>query len=450
MSHRTRPSLTAPLVALLVAGAFAPNAFASGFQLREQSASSQGVSFAGVSAGGSDIGAMFFNPAALPLYSGLQFSLGASYVMPEAKFSQGVASRAPIFLASARPIAGPNSHPDSAQDAVLPTFNVLWSATPDLKLGLTVNVPFGMVTEYNADFIGRYHAQKSDLKTLDIAPTVAYRINKQWSVGASFIARKAEAQLTNAVDFGAIGAAVGIPGFVPGGSDGMASLKGSKWGYGYRAGLTYQPTEALRIGVSYSGPMTLDLDGTITYTGVPSILASSFKDGNASAEMKLPSTTSIGIHYEVSRKFSLQAEAARTDWSTFKELRVKFATGQADSVTNENWQNAWFLSLGGTYKLTEATTLRAGVATDQSATMDAYRTPRIPDADRSWLSLGLSHQVTKSLAFDCAYTHIFVKAAPIGLATGTNASSPDFFRGNLAGEFKSLINIFSVQARYTF
>lgn len=450
MNHSSRFSLSASLVALLAAGASAPNAYASGFQLREQSASAQGSSFAGVSAGGSDISGMFFNPAGLTQFSGLQFSIGATYVMPVAEFANGSASRAPIFPAAVRPISGPSSHPDSAKDALLPTFGVMWSATPDLKLGLTVNVPFGMVTDYNADFIGRYHARKSDLRTLDLAPTVAYRIGKGWSVGASFVARRTDAELTNAVDFGAIGAAVGIPGSIPGGADGLATLKGNKWNYGYRAGITFEPTETFRIGLAHSGAVKVNLDGTISYAGVPALLASNFKNGSASAEVELPATTSLGTTYKVSPAFTLQAEAARTDWSGFQELRVKFGTGQADSVTHENWRDTWFLSLGGTYKLNEALTLRGGLASDQGAAPDAYRTPRIPDADRTWASLGLAYQLTKSVALDAAYTHIWVKSAPVGLATGTSPSNPDFFRGNLSGEYTNRIDMLALQLRWSF
>ena len=76
------------------------------------------------------------------------------------------------------------------------------SLSPDLRLGFSVNASFGMGTEYDSDFIGRYHALKSDLQVLDFAPSVAYRVNAQWSVGAAFVARRTQAELTNAVDFG--------------------------------------------------------------------------------------------------------------------------------------------------------------------------------------------------------------------------------------------------------
>lgn len=450
MSHRPRRSSAAPFVAFLVVGTCAPMAFASGFQLREQSPSAQGSAFSGISAGGEDASGMFFNPAGMTQFQDVQASIGGSYVAPVAEFGSGSATRAPIFPDNQRSISGSASHPNSAKAIVLPLLDALWAVNKDWRLGISVNAPFGMGTDYHEDFIGRYHARKSDLKIIDVAPSVAYRINGQWSAGLAFVARKASAEISNGVDFGAIGASAGIPGLTPGGQDGLAVLKGDKWGYGYRLGLTFQPIEQLRIGLAHQAAMNIDLDGTITYTGVPSILASKFMDGKASAELNLPSMTSIGVTYQISPSFAIQGEAARTEWSRFKELRVKFSTGQGDVVTREDWHDTWFTSVGVRLKLTDAAIFRAGLAFDQGAATDATRTPRIPDGDRTWISTGFGYTVNKSFALDLGYTHIFVKDAAVGLASGTTSDSPDFFRGNLSGEFTNHIDILAIQARFSF
>jgi long-chain fatty acid transport protein len=450
MSLHYRFSPLTPLVACLVIGAFAPSANASGFQLREQSPSAQGSAFAGVTAGGDDPSGIFFNPAGMTQLSGIRMNLGASYVMPVAGFKDGSATRAPIYPTDSRTISGTSSHPNSANAVPLPVLAITWNLRPDLWLGFSVNAPFGMGTEYHDDFMGRYHALKSDLKIIDIAPSVAYRINNQWSIGAAFVARKADAEISNGVDFGAIGASVGIPGLTPGGQDGKAVLKGDKWAYGFRLGITFQPTDLLRIGLAHHAAMNMTLDGDITYSGVPSILASNFINGKATAELNLPSMSSLGITYQLSDTLTLKGEAALTEWSRFKELRVKFASGQADSVTREDWHNTWFTSVGLTWKLSEATTLRGGLGFDQGAATDATRTPRIPDGDRTWIAVGFGHTFSKSFSVDLAYSHLFVKNAAIGLASGTTSDDPDFFRGNLRGSFSNHIDILAVQGCFRF
>ncbi len=450
MTRRT--SYTA-LAAWIVTAALAPQASASGFQLKEQSPSAQGTAFAGVSAGGSDIGSMFFNPAAMTLFQGNEAVIGFSNVAPKAELESSSGKRAATLGGSS--IAGSGSTSNAAKSALLPNLYAMWSVSSDLKLGLSVNAPFGMSTDYDASFEGRYHALKSDLQVMDIAPTLAYRINPQWSAGVALVARKAEAELTNAVDFGAL---IGAPGAF----DGVAGLKGSKWGYGYRLGVLFEPTDKVRLGLAHQSAMSMKLSGDATFqfkAGTPapaitSLQANGFVNGNASAELNLPSTTSLGIQVEASNRITIHGEIAQTGWSTFKELRVKFTTGLPDSITEENWRDTWFYALGLTWKATDAWRVRTGIAYDQGAVPDAYRTPRIPDGDRTWLSAGVGYAFSQKVSVDFAYTHLFVTDGPLDLkavpAGYTFSNSPNKFRGDLSGNYKNSIDIFSAQARIKF
>ena len=81
---------------------------------------------------------------------------------------------------------------------------------------------------------------------------------------------------------------------------------------------------------------------------------------------------------------------------------------------------------------------------------DSTRTPRIPDADRTWLSVGASYQFTKAFGVDAGYSHLFCKDSSINLQTGSATTSPTFFQGNLRGTYKNSIDVLAVQARYIF
>jgi long-chain fatty acid transport protein len=458
MSHPSRLTLTT--LALVAAGAFAPVAQASGFQLREQSPTSQGNAFAGVSAGGQDISAMFFNPAGMTLYSGTQIDLGATLIAPKAELSNAEGTRTSALAAfpAYSSISGPIAYSNSAKSKVAPSLYGMYSLSNDLKLGLSVNAPFGFVTEYDSDFVGRYHALKTDLKIIDVAPSLAYRINKEWSVGVAFVARYADATLTNAVDFGLLG----FPNTVPGTLDGSAKLTGNTWAYGYKAGLTFQPTDDLRIGLAYHGAMNMTLKGEIAFqypgnTPAPlmaGLQAKGFKSGGGKAELDLPADTSLGFDYKVSSTFSLQGEACLTTWSRFKTLVAQLTDNVSPQVTSvitdENWRDTWFYSLGGTWKVDPTWTLRAGLAHDQGAVTDGYRTPRIPDGDRTWVSLGASYLYSKALSFDVGYSHLFVKDSQLNLTTSASQADPNFSRGNLTGDYKLSANVLAVGVRYTF
>jgi long-chain fatty acid transport protein len=499
MIHRSRLTLTA--LTLIAAGAFAPQAQASGFQLREQSPSSQGNAFAGVSAGGADISALFFNPAVMTQYDGWQFSFGGTYVGLDVKLQDMTASRTPALLGlgfqtapvtgtSLNTISGDPNHKNSGISAVLPEFNIMYSVNKDLKLGLSLNVPFGLTTEYDANWIGRYHGLKSDLKTIDITPSVAFRAGDQFSFGVAFIARKADAELTNAVDYGtalalkvgtglaaaglstaspgpgqnspvatiamgAPNATFGTPGYaIPGAWDGKAGLKGDGWGYGWKAGFTWQPSPAFRLGGAYSAAMTMTLKGdasfeyptTMPATDLAALQGAGLRNGKGQADLALPATASLGFDWKVNPTFSLQGEVAQSTWSRFKELRVKFDTGLADSVTDESWKNTWFYSVGGTWKVNQDWAIRGGLAYDQSAVDENHRTPRIPDNDRKWVSLGVSYNLSKKTAVDVGYTHLFISDSKVNLTS----AGDNLTRGSLNATMKATIDILGVSLRYSF
>lgn len=438
-----------PAVALALAAAMAPQAHASGFSLREQSPSALGSAFAGVSAGGTDISALYWNPAAMALYSGNQFFLGSSLVIPSAEIANVKATSAPMF--PPHTVAGPTSHPNSVNPVPLPSIYGMWAPSPDLRIGMSINVPYGMVVNYKEDFVGRYHALRTDLKTMDLAGNVSYRIMPEWSVGAAVLGRMVKAELSNAIDFGAIGASLGLPGYSPGNHDAVADLKGDKWVFGFKVGTIIQPLPEFRVGLAYSGKTNVDISsGNVKYFGVPAAFAAKFQDGGASVAVPLPSTLSGGFCWDISKTWTLQAEVAQTKWSDFKELRVKFASGQSDSVVDESWKDTTFVSLGLVWKYSGTLTFRAGIATDQAPMDDAHRTPRVPDGDRTWFSVGSGYAYSKNLTLDLALTHIVVKDGTIALSSGSTPADPNFYRGNLSGTFKNSVTILAGSLRYTF
>ena len=430
--------------------AWAPILGASGFQLREQSASEQGNAFAGASAGAQDISSMFWNPSTLALYPGLTVSLGGSWVRAVMDLSGAAGSRAPGFQPGQQPISGGADLPNAVNQPVLPALYVDWGLNDQISLGLSVNVPFGLITNYPAGFVGRYYALQTSLKTYDIAPALAWRPDPAWTLGVAFVARKAEATISNAVDFGAIGNAMGIPGFVPGQSDSNASLSGAAWAYGYKAGLTWQPSPALRFGLAYQAATTIDIKGSIGYSSVPAAFSGTIMNGGAQAKLPLPAVASAGFTYEVSPAFSVQGEAAWTGWSVFKELRVSFASGQPDDVTEENWKDTMFYSLGAIWKLAPAWSVKAGLAYDRSPVDDQSRTPRIPDSDRTWVSAGVGWAASGSTTVDFGATQIFAPNARLGLESGNAQSDPNYYRGNLSGTYKVGVTVFALSALHRF
>jgi len=418
-------------------------AHAAGFAIKEQSPTAQGAAFAGATAEAADVTYMFFNPAALSRQSGTQGATALSLVAPT---SQPETARGET--ASGTPITGGDGGSDISDDALAPAFYGMTSVTQDVKLGVGINAPFGLETSYDDGWVGRYHALNSELATININPTVSYEPIDGVALGAGLQAQYITAELTNAVDFGSIGAAQGIPFATPTQNDGRAEVEGDDWGFGFTLGVLLEPREGTRVGVGYRSEVEHELTGDVDFSGggqVRSALArnNAFADTGAEAEVTTPDILSVGAYQDLTEELAVMGEFQYTFWSDFDQLNVRFDNATPPSRTEEDWDNSWFAALGVKYDATENLALRTGVAYDESPIPDATRTPRIPGSDRTWLSFGADYSPYPWLGVKASYTYIFADSASLNLdATDPGNQS----RGDLSADFDNHVNIATFSA----
>jgi long-chain fatty acid transport protein len=352
------------------------------------------------------------------------------------------------------PIGGRDKHGDIGEDGVLPVFYAAAPLPAGLRLGLGVNVPFGLATDYPNRWVGRYHALESRLSTVNINPALAWRAADWLSLGAGLQAQFADGELSNAVDFGTIGADRQIPGSVPGGQDGFARLDGDDWAYGWNAGVLVEPVRGTRVGVSYRSKLEHELEGEVDFSGDPAGIAAAlrgagaFTDSGARLDLTTPASLSFGVQQDVTPRLSLMAEAQWTDWSSFDQLTIEFDNPrQPDNVSEQEWEDSWFFAVGSTYRVSDTVTLRAGVAYDQSPVKDKFRTPRIPDEDRYWLSLGAGWRPAPWVDLDGSLTYVQVEDSEVDLAA-SDAGSRN--RGDLEASYDNMIILLGLSARLRF
>lgn len=425
---------------------------AAGFAIKEQSASSQGHAFASASTGVEDISTMFFNPSLLTFHQGNQFVAVGSVIIPDSDFKNGSGNFSPaVGGGPITPASGFSGLDDIGRNGYIPAGYAMISPHPDLRLALAVTEPFGLRTSNAEGWIGRYHALDSRLTTVNIAPTAAYRFNDYFSVGAGFVAQYADTSLSNAVDFGTIGAGLGG---TPGAEDGRSKLKADDWGFGFTLGLTLEPRKGTRIGVGYRSEVSHTLSGDVDFdlgTGVGGAVSGAtgaFVDGGAKADIDLPEQVTFGIHQDLTDDLSIMGEVQWTHWSGIDELRVEFDNpAQPDDVTQQSWDNSWFFALGGSYRPSEDWTVKLGLAFDQSPVPERTRSPRIPDEDRYWLSGGVSYQPSDWFSLSLGYTHIFMPDADIDLSLEDPNNAT---RGSLEGTFETQIDIIALQGTIRF
>jgi long-chain fatty acid transport protein len=422
MSIRTYAGLAAVSAAALLAGS--EQASASGYALREQIGSMLGQAFAGQNAYAMDPSVIFFNPAGMSALDGTQVSAIASFIFPSNEFHNDGSVPAAIL--------GTNEGGDAGANALVPTAYGMTSLG-DFRIGVGVNAPFGLTTEYDEGWIGRYAALTSSLRTMNLNPVVSYQVTPWLALGAGAQIQRADARLTNSELFGA-----GPFGTL----DGKTELQADDVGFGFTAGALITPRPGTMIGVGFRSSVSHTLEGEAEITTPTG--ATIFRS-DATAELDTPESIGLSVFHQLNDRLSLAGTVEWTNWSRFEELRVKFENGAPDNVVDENWNDTFFLALGANYQLTDRFLVRGGVAYDQTPVQDDFRTARLPDEDRVWVAFGGTYALNDMLSVDFGYTHIFVQDASIE-EDFRAPPGPGAATGTLSGDYENSVDIFAVQA----
>lgn len=428
---------------------------AAGFMLFEHSASSMGNAFAGAGAVAQDATTIYFNPAGMSYLKEREHVVAFHLIQVDAEYTDKGST-----AATGGSLTGPNDN--GGVDALVPNLYFVSPINNQWTWGVGFNAPFGLSTEYDDDWVGRYHAVKSELKTVNINPSVAYRHSDKLSFGFGVSAQYLEVQLTSAVDFGGICIAQELGGVLPAGTcaaagsspqnnDGFADIEGDNWGYGFNFGVLYQLNEATRLGFAYRSEVEQDVTGgTVDFT-VPANMSflttdGLFTDQTAQALVDMPASATLSLMHRLNDKVTLLGDVTWTGWSSFDELRIKYPdTEQPDSVTTEGWEDNLRLAVGADYHYSDKMVLRAGAALDPTPIpSDERRTARIPGNDRKWLSLGLGYRFSPEVSVDVGYSHLFTSSTSID---NTAESSVPTIQHTLTGSYESSVDIFSAQLR---
>ncbi|TDK30798.1 OmpP1/FadL family transporter [Luteimonas terrae] len=434
-------------VGIAAALAFAGQAQAAGFQLKENSVKSMGSAFAGTAAKTGDSSVVTNNPAVMTQFEGTTVQADLTVIDLNYEFKGSGQD------ALGRPLTGSNG--GNAGDVTpIPALSVVHKLDNGVALGAMVSAPFGLKTEYDAGWVGRYAAQTSDVKIVDLTLSGAVDLGDRFSVGIGVIASRADVTLSKAVDFGSLlfanPATRPLPFARPQAADGLAEVQGDDNGFGWLVGAHFRPTDNVSIGVSYRSEIDYELSGTADWT-VPdnarAVFNSSpatrplFLDGPVTADLTTPSILNIGATWQVNDALMLSATYAETGWSSLREVRIQFDNPDPDSVEPFEWKDTYFAAVGAEFKLNDSWKLRGGVAYDETPTSLAHRTPRLPDANRIFYSVGATWAMSDAFDVNFAYTRIEPRDPKIDTTSGGS---------RVAGDFDGNANLFGVSAQYRF
>lgn len=366
---------------------------AGGFSLRERSAHAQGASFAGSTAAASDVTYSLFNPAALSRVEHFEGGFGTSVILPDIK---GTAE-----------VNGQTQKPGVI--GIVPSTALGYRINEDVVIGLGIYSPFGLTTEYDADFIGAFDGKRSELISIAVQPSIAFDLSDDLSIGIAGAVIYNDPQLT------------GITGLDPvTGAPQETKLDATEFEFSGAIGALWQVTDDTRIGVAYHTGYDITTGGTLsTFNGSTPVQF----PGDAS--ISLPSSASIGIHHQVNDRLALMGEFEWANWSEFDEIRVDVPALAPNNNIGEvtNYKDSIFVAIGAEYKYSDTWSFRGGVAYDQTPTQMNGRSIRIPDGDRIWASIGASYQVNEAMRIDAGYSAIFFMDTDATLLNGPAAGT---------------------------
>lgn len=422
----------------------------AGIAIMEQGVGELGRAFSGASTHTGDASAVFFNPGALGRLHGGSLSLAGYVVVPSTEFHDGGSRLAPPL--GGAPLSGGNGG-DAGVTTLIPNVYAAHELTDQFVLGLGINAPFGVHSRYEPGWQGRYQALDSEIRSLNVNPSLALRLNEQLSLGLGLDLQFLDAKLTNAIDFGSLclgmlGPAACAPrGLLPQRADGHLRLTGDSVGMGYNLGILYAPSADTRLGAAYRSriehQLAGDADFTVPAAALPLTAGGRFTDTRLHSEITLPDTVSFGLYHRFHPRWAVTAEALWTHWSLIKSLDIRFSSPQPASVQPQDWRDTWRAALGLEYGFAPDLSFRLGVAYDQTPIPDARRrSPRIPDSDRVWLAAGLSFRPAPHLTLHGGYAHLFFQEAPIQSLGATGDL--------LAGHYSSAIDIVGLQFDWRF
>lgn len=423
--------VTPRLIPVLVALAFSGSASASGFQLLEQNASGIATSYAGSAAIADNASTIFFNPAGMTKLQNREFSVGLAAVKPSFKFSD--------HGSNILPATGTGTG-DAGDWAAIPNGYLSWALTKDLYAGIGFSAPFGLKTEYDPTWVGRFQSIMFDIKTYNINPSIAYRVNDKVSLGFGVSWQRMEVEYQRYAGV----AHPTIPALNPVVQATKVTLDADDVSWGWNAGVLFDLSPTTRVGVSYRSTIKHTLEGTLKSTN-----QAVSPDVNAKADIELPDTLIFSAVQKLNDKWTMVGDLSWTGWSSVQKVPIIRTSGALPGSTAQtldvDFRDTWRVALGGIYQYNSNWDLKFGIAYDQSPVRSAdKRLVSLPDNNRLWISGGAQWKVSKDSRLDLGAAYLYVRDTDIDnnqLASG---------RGRITGTYDSSVLILGAQYSQSF
>ena len=222
------------------------------------------------------------------------------------------------------------------------------SLTNDLKVGIGLYGNFGLALDYGKHWAGRNLVDTTAMMAMTLQPTIAYRINDHWSVGAGLTANYGIAKLER-----------------------VQPVTGAKldqsdhdWQYGARLGVMFEPSQTTRIGVVWTSKVEYDFDFDRTGTRRAIIGGTRTRTFAAEAGVNAPQQLMTSVYQQLNERWALMGNLGWQDWSRYGQNTLE--TNNGTLTSSLRLRDTWHVAFGARYIYNATTRVNAGVAYDSS------------------------------------------------------------------------------------
>ena len=409
--------------------------FAGGFGLNEQGAKASGMANA-FAAQADDPTAVYFNPAGIVQLDGTQVTIGASPVIPQAKFENTTpaGSDPGNFRKSS---TGDKTNLDD-EVIVVPNAYMTQKINDRASFGFGAFSNFGLITNWPNDWPGRFipGGTYSNLTTVSLNPVLAFKPHERVSLAAGPVMQYLYFELKQRQFTG------------PGNPELSSKFKGDDVDWGWNAALMVWLMDNLKFGASYRSEVSHSINGKFTFS--PNF--GPFTDTTLTSSLKTPANAYLGLAWTQGQG-TLEFDAQWTDWSSFNKLSAQFnkpVAGQPGLTVKEDWHDAWTYRFGAQFAVNQYLDVRAGIAYDESPIPSKSVSPRIPGGDRWIYALGFGGHFQEFSA-DLAYQYVDAESVKMGSTAGEDTVYDVGAAGPLTGKFKDVdAHIIALNLTYRF
>lgn len=395
-------------VCLLMVG---ETVFGAGFQLYTEG-SAEALGQAGAISGRTNLTSQaWYNPAALAGTDKAHVMAGNTFALIDTEFNSSL-----------------NPAWDSDMEhhwRSIPHFYYVQPFSDKLTGALSVNAPYGLITEWKDSWAGSPAATRTELTTTYTTPSLAFKVTDSFSLSAGFNVVYAEADLQA----------------YRGATLGMRKMTGDDIGYGGTASAHWQINNDWGVGARYQSRVDLKLEGDAEFSSIPGA------EYGLDAKVTLPSSVNVGVANNSIEKLHLGFDVVWTEWSTYDQLVHNFASLPSAALPNPEvtpklWKDVWSIRFGGEYELSENWVLRGGYVWDESPVDSNTLAPELPGSDRQMLMTGLGWR-KNSFGIDLAYSYLWAEKCSTG--AGVVSAVP-----TTAGDYETVTHLVSISASYEF